>query len=375
MKYLHQFVTTSLNVGGGIDASQTTGIVLQSLNNVDATKPSVACISWADPLSTSVAEWVTYTSINSTTNTLQGVTRGAEGYSAKVHSNGATVAFPLSKAHVNELNDAYLTAHDSAGVHKAGATYPTPVLSGTVTGTYTLAGTPTFTSPTINSPIIYSPSLYTPLFYGNVDGWISANTTWAYATANTITVPSGAAAIYRKGDKIKLTQTTAKYFYVVGVADTVLTVTGGTDYTVANEVITLPFYSHQSSPLGFPDWFACAAPTWDLSSIDDGSGGQPTADKTHFRIVGNSVNLRVSIKSSSAKVGDGASLFFTIPATLPNLVAQGTLQTLGAAVVTNNNLAAVALYKAATQIWIISPSSIANDTNMIYTSCDATYQY
>jgi len=105
MKYLQQFVTTSLNVGGGIDASQTTGIVLQSLNNIDETKPSVACLSWADPLSTSVAEWVTYTSINSTTNELQGVTRGAEGYSAKEHLNQAVVAFPLSKSHVNDLND------------------------------------------------------------------------------------------------------------------------------------------------------------------------------------------------------------------------------------------------------------------------------
>lgn len=105
MKYLQQFVTTSLNVGGGIDASQTTGIVLQSLNNIDATKPSVACLTWADPLNTSVAEWVTYTSVNSTTNELQGVTRGAEGYSAKTHENTAVVAFPLSKAHINELND------------------------------------------------------------------------------------------------------------------------------------------------------------------------------------------------------------------------------------------------------------------------------
>lgn len=121
MKYLHQFVTTFLNVGGGINASQTTGIVLQSLNNVDATKPSVACVTWADPLDTSVAEWITYTSINSTTNELQGVVRGAEGYSAKTHGNQAVVAFPLSKAHVNELNDAFLSNHASTGNLKSGA--------------------------------------------------------------------------------------------------------------------------------------------------------------------------------------------------------------------------------------------------------------
>lgn len=195
MKYAHQFVTTSLNVGGGIDASQTTGIVLQSLNNVDATKPSVACISWADPLSTSVAEWVTYTSINSTTNELQGVTRGAEGYSAKTHSNGATVAFPLSKAHINELNDSVDT------------------------------------------------------------GWVIVNETFTYASAKTITVASGAASRFQKGDKLKLTQTTVKYFYIVGVADTVLTVTGGSDYTVANAAITSPYLSRIENPLGFPTFF------------------------------------------------------------------------------------------------------------------------
>ena len=117
MKYLHQFVTTNLNVGGGIDASQTTGIVVQSLNNIDATKPSVACLTWADPLDISVAEWIPYDSINSTTNELQGVTRGAEGYSAKSHLNQAVIAFPLSKAHVNELNDAVSAEHSTAGVH------------------------------------------------------------------------------------------------------------------------------------------------------------------------------------------------------------------------------------------------------------------
>lgn len=121
MKYLHQFVTTNLNVGGGIDDSQTTGIVLQSLNNIDATKPSVACLTWADPLDTSVAEWITYTSVNSTTNELQGVTRGAEGYSAKSHLNQAVVAFPLSKSHVNDLNTAVSAEHSTAGVHSVSA--------------------------------------------------------------------------------------------------------------------------------------------------------------------------------------------------------------------------------------------------------------
>ena len=84
-------------------------------------------------------------------------------------------------------------------------------------------------------------------------GWLDFGVTATYGSATTITVPSGAAAKYAVGDKIKLTQTTVKYFYVTAVADTVLTVTGGTDYTVANAAITSPYYSKAASPVGFPN--------------------------------------------------------------------------------------------------------------------------
>ena len=85
-----------------------------------------------------------------------------------------------------------------------------------------------------------------------VDGWISANETWTYASASTITVPSGAAAKYAKGDRIKFTQTTVKYGVIVAVADTLLTIAVNTDYTVANAAITDNYYSHQASPVGYP---------------------------------------------------------------------------------------------------------------------------
>lgn len=90
------------------------------------------------------------------------------------------------------------------------------------------------------------------------DGWKLAAETWAYASATTITVPSGAASKYSIGDKIKLTQTTVKYFYITAVADTVLTVTGGTDYTVANATISANYYSKDQSPVGFPGGFVLA---------------------------------------------------------------------------------------------------------------------
>ena len=89
----------------------------------------------------------------------------------------------------------------------------------------------------------------------SADGWTAVTDDWAYASATTITVPSGAALLYKKGDKIKLTQTSVKYFYIVGVADTVLTITGGTSYTLIDAAISAISYSHQANPIGFPQWF------------------------------------------------------------------------------------------------------------------------
>jgi len=100
----------------------------------------------------------------------------------------------------------------------------------------------------------YFDTLYAPIS-STSDGW-SAVSSWTYASANTITVASGAAAIYRVGDKIKWTQTTVKYGVIIAVADTLLTIAINTDYVVANAAITLPYYSHQETPIGFPSSFA-----------------------------------------------------------------------------------------------------------------------
>jgi len=274
MKYLQQFVTTFLNVGGGIDASQTTGIVLQSLNNVDATKPSVACISWSDPLSTSVAEWVTYTSINSTTNELQGVTRGAEGYSAKTHSNQAVVAFPLSKSHINEVNDAVAAEHSAAGVHSVAgmisggsvkdeddmaSNSATALATQQSIKAYVDSGAVTMTNKTLTAPVW--------------DGWSGTTDTWTYASASTFTIAGvDRTAIFTKGTRLKFTQTTVKYAVVVNSSfstDTTITIAVNTDYTIANAAITSPYYSYAANPQGYPSHFTYA-PT--LTNITIGNG-------------------------------------------------------------------------------------------------------
>lgn len=86
--------------------------------------------------------------------------------------------------------------------------------------------------------------------------WIKPQETWTYASATSITVPSGAMSKYSVGDKIRLKQGGSyKYFYVTAVASTALTISGGTDYTLTSATITDNYYSKSTNPVGFPGSF------------------------------------------------------------------------------------------------------------------------
>ena len=88
---------------------------------------------------------------------------------------------------------------------------------------------------------------------GIIDGWTPASETWAYASATTITVPSGAGTKYQKGDKFKLTaNSVVLQGYIIIVADELLTVVGD---ALTNHTFTANYYSHATSPIGFPTWF------------------------------------------------------------------------------------------------------------------------
>ncbi len=50
------------------------------------------------------------------------------------------------------------------------------------------------------------------------------------------------------------TTTGEKWAYIVGVADQLLTITSGSDYTLENATITTPYYS-KGRAVGFPEWF------------------------------------------------------------------------------------------------------------------------
>lgn len=142
---------------------------------------------------------------------------------------------------------------------------------------------------------------------GRFDGWVAAGgygsaQTWTYASATTITVSSGATSKYSVGDKIKLTQTTVKYFYVVAVANTLLTVTGGSDYTVANAAITLPYYSKIENPQGFPHFF-----NW-TPGFGAGFSVNPVVTFAKFIVVGRLATIQYADDSNGTSNGTGFTI-------------------------------------------------------------------
>ena len=196
------------------------------------------------------------------------------------------------------------------------------------TATQTLANK-TLTSPVINTPTgivkgdvglgnvdntsnateraatatLANKTLTSPVFTGTVDGWISADASWTYASASTITVPSGAASLYQKGDKIKWTQTTVKYGVIVEVADTLLTIAVNTDYTVANAVITDNYYSHNENPLGFPARFTFTPNFTGFSSVPTGA--------CQYSVNGGIVSVWINADTSGAS--NATTFGFTVP--------------------------------------------------------------
>lgn len=136
------------------------------------------------------------------------------------------------------------------------------------------------------------------------DGWQSVTDSWTYASATTINVPSGAASLYVKGDKLKLTQSSiVKYFYVVSVADTVLTIIGGTSYTFTNSAVSDIYVSHQNTPIGFPQSMNYT-PT-----ITSGGGTPTTVTATcKFSISGDQCKIYEVVTITNAGTASGEVL-------------------------------------------------------------------
>lgn len=136
-----------------------------------------------------------------------------------------------------------------------------------------------------------------------VSGWVPIAETWTYASAGSVNVPAGAAARYQKGDYIMLGQSTTKYFVVTAVADTVVSLTGGSDYVVDNATITAVYLSRQSNPFGFPGEF-------NYNPTSGGFSAVPTGVVARFSIKGGvcSVSIRQANNGTSNSTGFSVTL-------------------------------------------------------------------
>lgn len=138
------------------------------------------------------------------------------------------------------------------------------------------------------------------------DGWIPVTDTLTYASSTTFTVSGDKRSVFRFGSRIKLTQTTDKYFYVKNASystSTTVTVTAGSDYSLANAAITSPYISYEDGPYGFPVYFNYSPTESGWSSL--------STNTCWFKVsTGGMVTYKINVSGTSDTTG--ASLSFPI---------------------------------------------------------------
>lgn len=142
------------------------------------------------------------------------------------------------------------------------------------------------------------------------DGWQPAKETWTYASSTTFTISGDKTGVFTKGDKIRLKQGGGyKYFYIVGVSysspNTTITVSGGSDYSLANSSITDTYYSHGNA-VGFPNVFS-----W-TPTLTGGNAKLSGYDYAYFSIEGRMLSL-VFGTSNKNVTGSAGQIEVSVP--------------------------------------------------------------
>lgn len=257
-------ISTSLN--GNINAS-TTSVVVSSASGMST---SGGYIIVDKGLSNEEIMYVE--SISGNTLTLATNGRGRCNTVAATHSTGAVVNDVIVDEHPNGMRTEFLAEHNDSGAHTGLAA--AIVMSGAAASS---------SNKVADAAVIET-------------GWLPAGETWTYASATTFTITGvDRTTKYYPCMKIKLTQTTAKYFIITKVAfstDTTVTVYGGTDYTLANAAITSPLFSLNKAPAGFP-----MSPTkWSVTTTDTSSRSQvPPTATTWYNLGSVSITIPIGV--------------------------------------------------------------------------------
>ncbi len=107
--------------------------------------------------------------------------------------------------------------------------------------------------------------------------WVEDSETWTYASATTFTIAGvDRTEKFSPGTRIRLKQGAGYLYFVVASStfstNTTVTITGGSDYTLANSSITDNYFSYVSNPQGYPGWFnfTCGATGFSSKTVDAG---------------------------------------------------------------------------------------------------------
>lgn len=273
--------------------------------------------------------------------------------SDQIYPAGSTtqVFIPLSAARENRMIDALLVSHDQDGTMIDSLPLVTPKITtsindangneviktpatGSAVNEVTVTNSATGTDPVISATggdtnvglRLRSKGTGDVGFSGNHSGWIDSLHNWVYASATTFTIAGvDVTAQFPVGTKIKLTQTTAKYFYVTAAAfstNTTITVNGGSDYTLANAAITLPYYSYEATPQRFPQRFNFT-PSW--TNLTPGSG----TNVGYFWMDGSTVHFHTRfVYGSGSSVAAGIDITPPVPVSSDYSIS-GTFTSLG----------------------------------------------
>lgn len=186
------------------------------------------------------------------------------------------------------------------------------------------------------------------------DGWNSSSG-WSYSSADAptyvIATSSDLSGTIPVGARIKLTQTTVKYFIVTAISSTTITVYGGGNtsspsYTLANASITSPYWSPAKVPFGFP--VDPATWTYTVTDTSDRSQASPV-NGTWYNLGSLSIAIpigcwRVSYfaLAESSRASAGACAIKTSLSTANNSESDSSMSTLNqtqSALVTAFNVA------------------------------------
>jgi len=186
-----------------------------------------------------------------------GITRGVDGTTAAAHVNGSAVELKIVAEHHNYVKDAVIA---------------------------------------IETNILANHDRY---------GWVVLQSAAGARVSNTsFTVTGDVTALIQVGDKIKLTDTTTKYYYVVaapsysaGTGLTTITVNGGTDYIVVGNPSAI-YYSKLENPQGFPCYFNFADTNLIFGSGSAGTYAQ-TIYHSFFTVIGKTFTYQVGIKCTN----------------------------------------------------------------------------